>query len=135
MVRKKAFIAALLTGLAAVSASAQSLKDLRAQEAESAALAREAAYTGEVCGRTIPARIDWASAKSWPESESLAEACDGALGAVEAVCRGGRKNLVKGFICAGDGSGPELSGGTLRFGARAGENGFDESKAYLDAVR
>ncbi len=133
MIRKSAIILALFAiGAAVGSASGQSLRDLRAQDADDAALAREASYTSEVCGRPIPARIDWASSKNWPADESLADACDGALGAVEAVCRAGKKSLVKSFVCAGDGSGPDLSGATLRYGASPGENGFAETKALLD---
>lgn len=134
MSRSKAVIALLAGMLASSPVSSQSLRDLRAHEADDAALAREAAYTGEVCGRRISSRIDWASSRSWPEGESLAAACDGALGAVEATCRAGRKSVVASFVCAGDGSGAELSGSTLRYGASPGSNGFAETKALLDAA-
>lgn len=134
MAHLKLALAALAAALA-TSASGQSLRDLRAQEAEDAALAREAAYTSEVCGRSVSAKIDWASARAWPDGESLAAACDGALGAVEAVCRAGRKSLVSGFVCAGDGAGPDLSGATLRYGAAPGANAFADTKAYLDGVK
>lgn len=134
MNRRAALCLLLLTLSGAHPASAQSLRDLRAQDADNAALAREAAYTSEVCGRKIPARIDWSSSKSWPADQSLAGACDGALGAVEALCRAGRKTLVTSFTCAGDGSGPELSRGALRYGATPGESGFEETRDLLDAA-
>lgn len=134
MSRLKAVIAALVASVAS-PVSGQSLRDIRAQDAENAALAREAAYTSEVCGRSISARIDWSSARNWPDGQSLAAACDGALGAVEATCRAGRKTLVSSFVCAGDGSGPDLSGSTLRYGAEPGGSAFADTKAYLDGVR
>jgi hypothetical protein len=107
---------------------------MRAEDADNAALAREASYTSEVCGRTISASVDWDSARGWT-GRSLVAACDGALGAVEAACRAGRKSLVSSFTCAGDGAGPSLAGGELRYGASKGANAFDETKAYLDAVK
>lgn len=131
----------ILAGLAALAvlaagADGQSLRSLRAQEAEEAALAREAAYTSSVCGASISARIDWRSAAAWPEDRSLAAACDGALGALETVCRSGRGRggRISSFTCAGDGSGPSLSGGTFRFGAAPGEDGYSQALPYLEAA-
>jgi hypothetical protein len=120
--------------LSAASASAQSLKDLRARERENRELARQAAFTSEVCGRTIAATIDWSTAEDWPARESIAEVCDGALGAVETICRRGRTNVVHRFVCAGDGSGAELSGKTLRYGASPGGNGYAETLAEIGAA-
>jgi hypothetical protein len=130
---------ALLCALAPLAAAAQlsgaSLRDLKAQQSDSDALAREAAYTSEVCGRSITARIDWPSTRDWPSGSNLVAACDGALSAVEAICRSGRKTLVRQFVCAGDGSGASLSAGTLRYGAKPGGDGFAETKALLDASK
>ncbi len=135
MFRHSALIAAFLALAATLGpAAGQSLRDLRAQDADEEALVREAAYTSAVCGRTISARIDWPSARRWPADASLAEACDGSLGAVEAACRAGRRNLVKQFVCAGDGTGPGLSGAALRYGARPGVNGYAETMSYLDGI-
>lgn len=120
--------------VALTAASAQSLKDLRARERENAELARQAAFTSDVCGRSISASIDWGSSADWPADESLAEVCDGALGAVETICRRGRTNIVERFICAGDGSGAELSGKTLRYGARPGGNGYATTLAEIGAA-
>lgn len=131
---RNAVLGAFALVLLAAPALGQSLKDIRAHEAEDAALAREAAYTGSVCGHSVSARIDWASASAWPAEESLAGACDGALSAVEALCRAGRKGVVKSFICAGDGSGPDLSGGTLRYGASPARGGYEETRAYLEGM-
>lgn len=117
------------------AASAQSLKDIRARESEEQTLSAEAAFTSEVCGETISASIDWSTARDWPDNQSLASACDGALGAIEAICRAGARGRVNRFVCGGDGSGPRLSGKTLRYGARPGVNGFAETKAALDAAR
>ncbi|MEK7266113.1 MAG: hypothetical protein AAB227_08450 [Pseudomonadota bacterium] len=127
---------ALAAALAPASgvAGSQSLRDLRAQDADDRALAREAAYTSEVCGRPIAASIDWASAKTWPADQSLVDACDGALAAVETICRAGRKNVVHQFVCAGDGSGSSLAGKTLRYGASPGGNGYAATLATIGAA-
>lgn len=131
---KRAFAAlALISAVVGGSASGQSLRDLRAQDSENAALARQAAYTAEMCGAPISASIDWGSARNWPADQSLAGACDTALGALETACRGGKRDLVERFVCAGDGSGASLSGKTLRYGASPGASGFAETKALLDA--
>lgn len=122
--------------LAATAAEAQSLKSIRARQAEESALAREVAYTSSVCGASISPRIDWGSTASWPDGASLVDACDGALGALEAICRGGkaRGGKVSSFTCAGDGAGPSLSGGNLRYGASPGASGYSETKIYLDGA-
>ena len=122
---------ALLFLAFAAPAGGQSLRDMRAQDADERALAREAAYTSEVCGRRIDAAIDWSSLRKWPARESLVDACDGALGAVETICRAGRKNAVHDFVCAGDGSGASLSGKTLRYGATPGVNGYAATLATI----
>lgn len=123
---------------AANGAGAQSLKSLRAQDAEEAALGREVAYTNSVCGADMEANIDWRSASGWPDGASLADACGGALSALESFCRSGkgkaRASSLSNFTCTGDGSGPSLSGGTFRYGASPGVDGFSETKSYLDGV-
>lgn len=133
----KGFLLLFLASAAAVSAataSAQSLKDLRARERENRALASEAAYTSKVCGRSISASIDWSTAEDWPAGESLVAVCDGALGAVETICRRGRTTIVDRFVCAGDGSGANLSGKTLRYGAVPGGNGYATTLAEIGAA-
>lgn len=123
---------------AASGAGAQSLKSLRVQDAEDAALSREIAYTNSVCGADMDARIDWRSAANWPDGESLAEACGGALSALEAVCRAAkgkaRASSLSTFTCAGDGSGPSLSGGSFRYGASPGGDSYSDTKSYLDSM-
>jgi gas vesicle protein len=131
---KRLLIAAASLALIGAPASGQSLRDLRAQDADEADLAREAAYASKVCGRTISSRIDWQSARGWPAGESLADACDGALGAVETICRAGRKDVVRDFVCAGDGSGAQLSGKSLRYGALPGSNGYAATLATIGAA-
>ena len=118
----------------AMAASNQPLKTLRAREAEERALDREARFTGKVCGTSIRTRIDWSSASDWPASVSIAKSCDGALSALEAICRSDRSrgSRVTSFVCSGDGGGPSLSGGTLYYGASPGGNGFGETKGYLE---
>lgn len=113
-----------------LSANAQSLKSLRAQEAEEAALEAEADYTSGICGVSISATIDWSTARNWPADESLAEACDGALSAVEAVCRSGEMP-VRSFTCRGDGSGPSLNGSNLSYGASSGGDAYKETASVL----
>ncbi len=125
---------ALLFGVA----SAQSLKELRGRDAEEAALDREVAYTQSVCDSSIHATIDWRSAADWPDDVSLTLSCDGALGALEAFCRTAdgksQAQKVTHFVCAGDGAGASLSGGTLRYGATPGDNGFVDTKALIDSA-
>ncbi len=119
-------------------ASAQSLKEIRARETNEQALEREAAYTRSVCGHSLTATIDWRSAADWPDGVSLAASCDGALGALEAICRNragkAKAQRVTRFVCAGDGGGASFRGGVLRYGASPGENGFSETKALLDSA-
>lgn len=128
----------ILAALAAMTgaAFAQSLKEIRAREAEEASLKREVAFTRSVCNSRLVGRIDWRSAADWPESVSLAASCDGALGALEALCREpegkAHAGKISRFICAGDGAGASLSGGALRYGASPGASGFAETKALLD---
>lgn len=129
-----ALAVAILAGTGA--AAAQSLKEVRAREAEEKALEREVAYTRSVCGNALSGAIDWRSAADWPQDASLAGACDGALGALEAACRKkdgkAKARRITRFICAGDGAGASLSGGALRYGARPETSGFAETKALLD---
>ncbi len=114
------------------SASSQSLKEIRAQQAEERALQQEASFTQSVCGMNFDVMIDWRTVSNWPDGSSIANACDGALGALEAVCRRGNAPRVSRFVCAGDGSGASLRGGTLRYGASPGDNGFADTKAVLE---
>jgi len=116
-------------------ARAQSLAEARARATEERRLSDEVAFTNRTCGTSIRGRIDWGRAGDWPSNRSLAQACDVALGALEAVCRepGGAeaaKSGVSSFTCAGDGSGVSLSGGRLRYGA-GGRDGFGRVRAYL----
>lgn len=121
------------------SLSAQTLKEIRARESEENKLDREISFTESVCGTSITANIDWRSTANWPDGVSIAAACDGALGAVEAMCRsrngGSRRPSINRFICAGDGAGAFVRGGTLRYGATPGGNGFAETKAALEQAR
>lgn len=123
-------------GASAMAADDQSLKELRARQAEEQRLQREASFTGNVCNTRISARINWGASSNWPSGRSLAAACDGALSAVEALCRDGKasqvRDKIKSFQCSGDGSGPSLSGSTLRYGASPGRNGFGATKSYLE---
>ena len=115
--------------------SAQTLKEIRAREAEESNLDREVAYTESICGTSIRASIDWRSAVNWPEDVSLTSSCDGALGALEAICRNDKNKArrISRFVCGGDGAGASLRGGTLRYGASPGDSGFSSTKALLDS--
>lgn len=136
---KRAHIIAVASMFAFIAGpvAAQSLKEARAQRAENEALKSEAAYTESVCGSSINASIDWRSSSDWPENVSLAKSCDGALGALEAICRNQagktKAKKINRFVCSGDGSGPSLRGSTLRYGASPGANGFSATKALLDS--
>lgn len=124
-------LAAAMIGAHSADA-AQSLREIRAQEAEERALEREAAFTQSVCGIKMTASIDWRSAADWPEDVSLAASCDGALSALEAACRKGAAPRVTRFVCAGDGSGASLRSGALRYGATPGNSGFADVKVELE---
>jgi hypothetical protein len=124
--------AGVLTAGASSSAFSQSLREIRAQEAEEQALEREASFTRSVCDMNFDVVIDWRSAADWPDGSSIADSCDGALGALEAACRRGDAPRISRFVCAGDGSGASLRGGTLRYGASPGDNGFSDTRAVLD---
>lgn len=124
--------AGLLSAAGSQALASQSLREIRAQEAEERALEREAAFTQSVCGTSFDVVIDWRSAADWPNGVSLTDSCDGALGALEAICRKGKAPRITRFVCAGDGSGASYRGGTLRYGASPGDNGFADTKAVLD---
>lgn len=116
----------------------ESLAAARVRQEESRSLQAETAFTNDVCGISLQSRIIWKKSESWPnDGKGIAKACDGALGAMESLCRSGRKadiaGAIKSFQCSGDGSGPSLSGKTLRFGASPGGNGFQSTKAFLEA--
>lgn len=137
MFLRAARLGCLIAVLFAAGANGQSLKALRAQESEREALSREVAYTNSVCNSSMTASIDWRSLAGWPKDENLVAACDGALGAIEAMCRASgevkaRIGSLNNFICAGDGSGPSLGRASFRYGASPGVNGFSETKGYLD---
>jgi len=127
--------ASVLFAGASPSAFTQSLREIRAQEAEEQALEREASFTQSVCSMNFDVVIDWRSAADWPDGSSIADSCDGALGALEAACRRGNAPRISRFVCAGDGSGASLSGGTLRYGASPGDNGFSDTRAVLQSGR
>ncbi|MCI5048627.1 MAG: hypothetical protein MRY59_14085 [Aquisalinus sp.] len=115
------------------------LEEQRIRQAEERELRGEAAYTSGQCGISLSARIDWGRSGSWPNAgRGIARACDGALSAVEAICNSGGadkvRSKIRSFQCSGDGSGPSLSGNTLRFGASPGSNGFGRTRAYLEGA-
>jgi hypothetical protein len=117
------------------STAAQSLKSARAEAAEEKALQSEASFTGRICGRSIDVEIDWDSARDWPSAFSLADACGGALSALEAACRAGGAPAVESFVCTGDGAGPSYRRGELSYGATPGGNGYDETSKLLEDLR
>ena len=127
-------VASLVALWPAPDTSAQSLKEMRERDDEERALQREADFTGRVCGASISASIDWSTFDDWPADASVVSPCDGALAALEALCRDGRGTggAVSSFVCAGDGAGASLSGGELTYGASPGDSGFDDAMAVLD---
>lgn len=118
-------------------ALAESLKSMRERRLAEELLASEIGYTNAQCDTDVSASIAWNTAEDWNAPQALAEACDTALSALEAVCgeAGGKKRAarISTFTCRGDGSGPQLRGGEFAFGASKGGGGFGETKAYLDA--
>lgn len=98
-------------------AAAQSLREMRAQEAEEAALLREAAFTEQLCGISFDVSIDWRSFANWPDGAAVARACDRGLSEIETSCRRGEAPQISRFVCTGDGSGAGYSGGAMTYGA------------------
>lgn len=130
-----AALALALAVMVGADAKAQSLRDARALEAEENALAREVAFTNSVCGSSMSARLEWSANAQWPEVTGLADACGGALSAIEAACRSdenGSLSSLREFRCVGDGAGPSLRGQIFRYGAARGVNAFEETRRYLD---
>lgn len=134
--------ALILSVVAQLNADAQpalSLKEARAQDAQSQSLAEQVAYTNSVCGLSMSAEVDWGSAAAWPEGSGLITQCDLALGAIESSCRAGAPKAditsLSRFICAGDGSGPSIRGRTFRFGAARGADSFERTRAFIDGLR
>lgn len=107
-----AFMCAAPTVLAA-----QPLREIRAQEAEEAALQREAAFTEQLCGVSFDVSINWRSFSHWPDGSAVARACDRGLSEIETRCRKGDTPRVTRFVCTGDGSGANYSGGSVTYGA------------------
>ncbi|MEO0398330.1 MAG: hypothetical protein AAF224_02780 [Pseudomonadota bacterium] len=133
--RSLALAITFLASTVATAAVAQSLKSLRAQEREEAALADEGSYTSDVCGQSIATSIDWDSMEGWPEDESVADACGGALSALESLCRSGSAPAVESFVCLGDGSGPDYADSELRYGASPdGGDAYAATKSYLQGL-
>jgi hypothetical protein len=97
-------------------AAAQSLREMRAQEAEEATLRREAAFTEQLCGISFDVSIDWRSFADWPEGAAIARACDRGLSEIETSCRRGETPRLSRFVCTGDGSGAGYSGGAMTYG-------------------
>lgn len=128
------FAAAFALCLVTEAAFAQSLRDARARDAAETALAEQAVYTGKVCSADIQTAVEWTEG-ALMSADALIADCDKSLGAVEAVCRGGRKAPVDRFICASDGRGAVLKGRTLRYGAGPDRDPFAETQAVLSTSR
>ncbi|PQA88470.1 hypothetical protein [Hyphococcus luteus] len=108
---------AMLAGAASPALTAQSLKQIRAQQAEERMLEDQAGYTQQLCGIRFSVSIDWSSFDHWPEGAGVARACDRGLSEIETQCRNGEAPRVTRFVCTGDGSGSYKSGGTVEYGA------------------
>ncbi|WP_428407061.1 hypothetical protein [Hyphococcus sp.] len=115
-IRALAAAGALLCAASPVFA-AQSLREMRAQESDEAALEREAAFTEQLCGMSFDVTIDWRSFAGWPQDADIARACDRGLSEIEKSCRAGNAPRITRFVCTGDGSGANHSGGTFSYGA------------------
>lgn len=109
--------AAACAGAATSALAAQSLRAMRAQQSEERALEDQAAYTQELCGVRFEVVIDWPSFDHWPESASVARACDRGLSEIETGCRNGAAPRISRFVCTGDGSGGAERGGAFEYGA------------------
>ena len=74
----------LALALVSGGGQAQTLKERKAQQKQSAALQSEVAYTNKICGSTISAEVDWAR-YAGPVGEAT-NSCDAALSALESLC-------------------------------------------------
>ncbi|MEZ5891945.1 MAG: hypothetical protein R3C58_02180 [Parvularculaceae bacterium] len=111
--------AAMLAGAGVTAVSAQSLKEMRAQQSEESDLEDQANYTRQLCGINFDVVIDWPSFSSWPAGADVARACDRGLSEIETDCRNGKAPRVTRFVCTGDGSGFSNRGGVVQYGASA----------------
>ncbi len=113
------FAGVMLAGAASSALAMQSLRAIRAQQADERMLEDQASYTQQLCGIQFDVSIDWSSFDDWPEGSDVAKACDRGLSEIETECRNGAAPRVTRFICTGDGSGADYSGSTLVYGASA----------------
>ncbi len=114
-----AIASAILAASANSALAAQSLRQIRAQQAEEGMLEDQAAYTRQLCKISFEVAIDWPSFAHWPEGASIARACDRGLSEIETRCRNGETPRMTRFVCTGDGSGANFSGGVHTYGASA----------------
>ena len=75
---------ALALCVLATAGHAQTLKERKAQQKQTAALQSEVAYTNQICGSAISAEVDW-SRYAGPVREATSS-CDAALSALESLC-------------------------------------------------
>ena len=74
----------LAVTLVTAGVQAQTLKERKAQQQQSAALESEVAYTNKICGSAISAEVDW-SRYAGPVGDATSS-CDAALSALESLC-------------------------------------------------
>ncbi len=138
---KKIVSIGVILGLTLVSASAQSLKERKAQQGEAATLASEIAYTNQICRSNILASVDWQSfsAADYDTGEGPTGSCDAALGAIESLCADevGKEAIreeVRRVRCIkGNSRGVELRQGTLFY--QMGESAADDFRYVRDFLK
>lgn len=125
-----------LAGLIAGAAAAQSVA--RTREAQDKALKDKVDQTNRTCGTEITGKLDWSKIKEKDlESNAPAEYCDGALGAIRAMCGDAamreRLKAVKTVSClVGEKRAAALDNGTLTFTMEwNASNNDDFVKTYL----
>jgi hypothetical protein len=100
-------LAAILIGIGATQAGAQSLKDKQYFAEQEEALGKEAAFTAKKCETAVTAKFDWSSPPK-PEDRKVYSAsgyCGPALEAMRRVCEGSQvgkdaiKEKIKSVTC------------------------------------
>ncbi len=116
-------VSSYVVGGFVLSVQAQSLKQRKEQQIQSAVLQQEVDYTNQVCGSDISAEVDWDSFEAYAVSEmgGATGSCDAVLSALESLCgdqlsQQAIQERVDQVVCIkGETRDVELMEGTLMF--------------------
>lgn len=108
---------------------------------QSRKLSEEAEFTSEICGTRISASLRWDSflARDGRVSTNVYRECDGALSAIERICRDEskvealRKQLQRVECGGGRKTRVRLEDGSLRYAISRGDGGHQDVFEYLNS--